>query len=481
MGFCPDPALLPRESDVLLVLNADVPIDHIIELAKGAQTIVAVTTHAFYPQEEADIRERLGDVCFEWLPMSWLLDDAAMEGCDADAIAELAPDGGRVDAATFMRRSRALRNERAAATLARHVAWRRAFAADGLGIAASAWPDARLIQLPDAAGATPASPSPATRLKQLLAMTRVVLVEGAGERFAFMGSVGRLRCAPGVRVRGMRVPLLAALARGDGLSPVRRLLTGTLAVLGDDGPVEPAPTVHRFAPWMLRAFPALRVFVDGLHPPNYPVAYGVAFRGARIVPREACDAEWFAKCGCEVLPRAAVLAEELPYGDPSAPRAIRNVALMLNHAGDWTALIDRSDTDLVVQAFLDAAEMAPEFTFRVRAHPTMAAAEHDGLGSRVRMRAMVEARGLPNVEFSEHSFDADMAWTECCVTEYSNVLVDCLKAGKPSVALNPTNRRNLLAHLAPIGLREVADATGLVRFLRAVNRETERAANAQGA
>jgi hypothetical protein len=141
---------------------------------------------------------------------------------------------------------------------------------------------------------------------------------------------------------------------------------------------------------------------------------------------------------------------------------------MLNHAGDWSALIDRSDTDLAVMAFVEAAVLLPQFIFRVRPHPTMAIVEHEGIHSRERLCKWIIDLKLPNLEFSHSSLEEDIDWTDCCVSEYSNVLIDCMKLGKACIALNPTNRRNFLKHLEPLGLHVVHDGAGLALFLRGI-------------
>jgi hypothetical protein len=463
MTFCADPAGLPAEADMLVVIHQDVALEAIAELARAqaAASLIVVTTHAFFPEEEERLRALCAPGQLWWLPMSWLLTDGQMEACDDRAVATLSARGGRIDVGGVMALSRRLRNEAAAERLRRQVHWRSAFAAQGLGIVAEVWTDAPPIAVPE--------PSAGAEHKPLIARMHeaatVEIVEAFGQRHIFMGSASRLRFHHDAKRHVCQPPLATAIGRGQGLRLMRRLTTGAVAAARRGTDAKAATTIHQYAPWMAEAFPDLLIFVDGLHQPNYPVSYGAAFRDLHVVSREECDRIWFEKCGAIVLPPAPILAPERPYGNPSKPRPVRNICLMLNHAGDWTALVDRSDTDLVVMEFVDAARRLPHLCFRVRPHPTMAMPEHEGVHSRERLEAWVRGQGLANLDISSGGAEEDLAWADLCVTEYSNMLVDCMKADMACLALNPTNRRNLLAHLGPRGLAEVKDGRSLADFI----------------
>lgn len=458
-------ATIPDKVDAVFVINQEITPEQIASIVHGDQIkrLIIVSTHAPFPNEHHNFRILLEPARFWWIPMSWLLTDSEMEGCDDQAVGELAAGNKCLDMGAFYRRSRYLRNELAARLLAQHVCWNLCYAAEDIGVARDAWADA--IPLNQSKYTQRSLFSRITsRVKSMQNIPKIQIIEDEFECYAFIGDTRRLRFRDSARVRAMKAPLLLSLREESEISILKRLVTSAGMVSGEKK-FRVATSVHNYSPWMLEAFPELRVFVDGLHPPNYPISYGAGYRGSLVVYREECDRQWFEKCGCNVLPPPHILAQERDYGDPCRPRHIHNVCLMLNHAGDWSALIDRSDTDFVIMAFADAAAKAPQFSFRVRPHPTMSMVEHEGIRSYERLSKWISGINLPNMEFSQSSIEEDQTWTDCCVSEYSNVLVDCMKADKACIALNPTNRRNFLKHLEPLGLQVVHNGDELADLL----------------
>jgi len=472
-SYFDDMSVLPQAVDGLFVVNQEAAPSRVANLVREfrVRSLVIVSSHAPFPDEFASFRLAMKTVRLWWIPMSFLLTDAEMEGCDDQAVAELAGDGRRLDVGCFLIRSRYLRNELACQNLSGRVKWQWCFASNGIGIVREAWRDAAPLERQG----DHAQPARSARLLRLVGRffqrrnpIQIEIVEDGYECYIFIGgSTHRLRFREGVNCHTW-VSSLGGFSFQSDIEVLCRLVeiaTSRFRIRE----TRVATTVHHFSPWMLDRFPDLRVFVDGLHPPNYPIAYGASYRGVTIVSREHCDRKWFEKCGCSVLPPAHVLAPERSYRNAANCRPFRNICLVLNHAGDWSALIDRSDTDLVVMEFVAAAQDLPELRFRVRAHPTMAIAEHEGSHSLDRLRRWVIGQGLENLQFSTASLDQDMAWAECCVSEYSNILVDCMKSGKMCLALNPTNRRSFLEHLEPEGLRTVSNGQGLAKLLRSCN------------
>lgn len=464
---------LPEVVDALFILNQEAEPEQIKHLVDefGITSAIIVTSHAPFPDEQEAFRFVLGAVRLYWIPMSWLLTDGEMEACDDQAVDELTSDGGRFDAGAFFERSRYLRNLRASMNLGQRVRWERVYACQGLGVICAAWQRALPLELVKRQQVKP----PRTFIKRIFgrlqgrqAESSIEVVEDGTIAYAFIGgSTNRLRFRD--QARRHLIKGRSGSFNSESSQDIQAHLVEKASRQFSTLPIQVATTVHNFSPWMLARYPDLRVFVDGLHPPNYPVSYGPMYRGTQIVSREDCDRRWFEKCGCTVLPPASILAPELPYLEPNTVNLIRNICLMLNHAGDWSALIDRSDTDLTVMAFTEAVGSIPELNFRVRAHPTMAIREHEGIGSLVRLRQRVASLQLKNLQFSTASLDDDIAWTDCCVSEYSNVLIDCMKIGKLCLVLNTTNRRSFLEHLSPLGLRTVHDSHELIDFLQPIS------------
>ncbi len=453
-----EPASLPERVDCLCVINQDTQPQHIVSSIGTASAAIIISTHAPFPEEIDEIASKLPKASLTWRTMSSLLDDNLMETCDDLAIAACSDPP---TSSEFMLESRRFRNFEACKALAKSSRWERCIVDDGLGIVPDAWPDA--ARFPKKKGE---NSSLLARLRHRIAslgdLCRFELVEHNGETYVFVGPTRRLKLREGTKVRTERIGLLSALARGAGSGFEQRILSGALKAVSEKvgKPLTVCTTVHAYLPWFLDSSPQIRVFVDGLHTPNYPVSYGASYRGATIVAREDCDRQWFEKCGCRVIDAPAFIEPEPPAQLPADSRPIRTIGLMLNHAGDWTALIDRSDTDFTILEFVKAARQSG-LEFRIRLHPTMATEEHEGMRSMHRVREWIEHLNIPNLSLSSGSLDEDIEWSDCVVSEYSNVLVDCLKQGKACIALNPTNRRSFLAYLEP-DLPTVSDAEGIL-------------------
>jgi hypothetical protein len=124
-------------------------------------------------------------------------------------------------------------------------------------------------------------------------------------------------------------------------------------------------------------------------------------------------------------------------------------------------LINRSDTDLLIEGFARLAGRHKEMEFIVRMHPTMATVDHEGVNSKRRIRAFVASLGYANLMISERTLAEDLARCDLCVSEYSQVLIDAWKHGKLGIAVNPTTRRSFMSDYQGLGFPHVAGLDSL--------------------
>jgi hypothetical protein len=115
--------------------------------------------------------------------------------------------------------------------------------------------------------------------------------------------------------------------------------------------------------------------------------------------------------------------------------------------------------------FIYAASKLPNLNFKIRFHPTMANAKHDGAQSLKRYLGWIGELNLPNITVSSDKLDIDLDWSDCLVSEYSNVLLEGAALGKFCVALNATNRRNFIEHMQGSGVAMMKCGEDLVSFL----------------
>ncbi len=470
---------LPEFADAVFVLNQEAEFGILKKIFDRhcIRRAVIVTSHAPFPDEQKALQQTLDPVLLHWIPMSWLLTDRMMEDCDNIAVDELTTANRRLNTSSFLKRSRFLRNQLACIRIRERLRWRHCFASNGLGVVLSAWKGALALSPATAYYRNTIGSMMPRLMKQIQGIRKkdsIEVVSNEEEAFAFIGGpVNRLRFRAGTQTHKIEASTFHFKTTYNQKLVVSlfRIASRKFSFL----PINIATTVHNFSPWMLDSFPGIMVFVDGFHPPNYPVSYGAAYRGARIVSREDSDRLWFKKCGCTVIQAPSIIEPDAPYRYAYAQKrkGMQNVCLMLNHAGDWSALIDRSDTDLAVMTFAEGASRLPSLKFRIRPHPTMANPAHEGIRSLQRLKHWAQKVRCSNLSFSQETLANDLAWADCCVSEYSAILVDCFNSGKNCIALNPTNRRSFLDHLRPIGLPIAHNSEDLVFSLKAIASKSE--------
>jgi SAM-dependent methyltransferase len=299
------------------------------------------------------------------------------------------------------------------------------------------------------------------------------VVSKDGAHHLFLTSLRRVELADGVEVR--RSPLSSDVerrcqgSREDARDAFQALARGHLP---DGAPAGITTTVHEFRHWMARLGAPVSIVIDGYHPPNYSRSYIDYFaKDAAILAREPVSLAWFSRYGWRTVLEPAIL-KPLRFAAPALPDGERlRVLVALNHAGDWSALIHRSDTDRLVKAMGDLAAALPGIDVRVRAHPTMATPEHEGVLSRERLANHLLGRKLPNLTVSTGSLAEDLAWSTVVLSEYSQVLIDGWSCGKPGVIVNLTGRRSYFQVYEDLGFPAVSDLSALVMLMRDLARD----------
>lgn len=457
--------------DVLLVLNQNSDLSRVARaLAPLKGPVVVVTSHALLEEERVLARAAFGtDLRLHRLDE--FLDDATMAACDERATGELLGAGVPYERYTrqFEERSERYRNAAVAMRLAERYRPRRVLFQEGLGIHAGAWRErgAMPLQLAWSLGLGQLRHRVRRVFDALRPQTLALLEHGEG-RFLFVGRTHRIAFAPGCRLRAV-----GAFRDGFGRRQSARVSVQRAVREHAGTGLTVCAALHEYRPWLGSLGAPLAVFTDGYHPSNYPRAYLDGIGPCQFVVRDMFDARWFDRFGRPYRRPFGFLASAHMRPLPVAP-PVRTVVVALNHAGNWTALISRSDTDLVAMAAADLARALPAVHVVIRPHPTMAEPHHEGVRSLERLRAFVASHGLPNLSFSQGPLDGDLARGDLFVTEYSNVLITAWRMGKPGVAFNPTRRRDLMQDYRALGFpgaTSTAELLALVTRAVAVPRE----------
>lgn len=208
---------------------------------------------------------------------------------------------------------------------------------------------------------------------------------------------------------------------------------------------------------------------DAFRPTNYPpylFAYPIIGRG-EYVPKDGIDAQFFSNSGCEVLNERPIFLEsdDLKIAEHGKELELKTIILSLNHAGDWTALISRSDTDLLISSFASTARKFPDLEFIIRTHPTMTGPRAEGEGSLDRIKKFIAESKLPNLKVSELSLEEDWERGDLFISEYSLSVIDAIKKGKLGVFYNITGRQSFMIDWEQMGIKTITSNLELEELL----------------
>jgi hypothetical protein len=464
----------PDPIDALFVINQDTDLHRLAGRVRkaGFRRGVILSSHHLFTHERKIAAERMVAVH----TFADLLTDAEMAACDDRATEKLRPARRKeknrgLYTARFMQASRGFKNRLVLEKLRQRYRIGRIFFHPGLGIAGDCWKEAGGVSLEQTLWARVSAPARRLfsrvdrewgRFKQWRGFYRVS--DGSGG-YLFLSPVERLKLSDRVAIRPVRIPLPDRLRfhlfpgwRSQTLSRFQRRA-------GRAGkPLPPATTIHEYRPEFGRLDTPLYVFLDGYHPENYPRSYLDSFSDTCIfVFDDPISSVWFKKFGRPVCPAPSFFSSpRMATADAAFPGAVDTVLLALNHAGDWTALINRSDTDRLVEAFIEVARQVPDADFVIRPHPTMAAVEHEGTGAMERIRSCVAGQRLANLSVSRVSLGEDLARADLVVSEYSQVLIDAFRSARLGLIANLTNRRSFMPVYEALGFPAVHDGAALI-------------------
>lgn len=412
---------------------------------------VVLTSHAPYPSEINAFKIALAHMPVHFVTMAELFDDSDLAALDAETTRELLAQHSAWEPYTerYERLVTRKKNTVALDFLRKKYAFSRFFCTAGPGIDTSFWAQqgARILSKPDVLGRLKRTlPAKAIRwLRNRLRRPPRVgsLIEDNGRRYLFLCSIRRLKLRPGTVVRK---------------SLVRDTIFEADVI---------ATTLHDHTDSVHRLGRLVCVFADGFLPSNYPRSFLDAYGPAEFVSNEPFALRWFKSCGMRVATAPEFIAQA-HFSPAICRREIRTVIALLNHAGDWSALVHRSDTDVMVMALVELARAIPDLQFVLRIHPTIDHPRHEGLGARARIGAFVAGSSLPNLSISHETFDADLARGDFFLSEYSATLLDVWRAGLPGLAVNLTRRRSFMQDFVDLGFAEVSNINALEHTIREV-------------
>lgn len=208
------------------------------------------------------------------------------------------------------------------------------------------------------------------------------------------------------------------------------------------------------------------IFQDGHFPSNYSPGHLWEYESYHaFVPSNPFSDKWLKICG-----RKTVNIYE--FNDPEMKEVVFSnssldkILIILGHAGDWSALINRSDTCHFVTGVKRIANLFENFKFRIRLHPTMNSLEHEGPNSSLRILEEIKSWKATNVEISSYPLTVDLEWADFVVSEYSQVLIDSWVMGKLGASLNVTGRRSFMQDYNQLGFINAESVDHLILIFK---------------
>ena len=441
--------------DALFVINQDADLPKLGEFCESNrfEKVFLLSTHHLFPHErDAFLSEYTGQASI--IPMAFLLEEKMMDHCDnmtSDLIEKgvIAPHS---QGAVMLQ----IKNQAVWARLSNMHSFRSIFSTPGLGISYQVWEDLGALFM------EPRKYDCQTEKTKDVSVNVSVFHENT-TRYLFLTSTKRLsltRSPDSIKKFNMPVSILKT-ADTDKLE---KFLHTILPLNNGEFTNIISTTIHEYDSFMHGFNLPVAVFVDGYHPPNYNKAYMDAYGDVRFLSSDPISVEWFKRFG-RTTGKAPSFISPARMRKPKKNTS-GHVLLALNHAGDWSALIERSDTDIVIEAFAEVAARVPNLSFVIRPHPTMAHPAHEGSNSINRIREFVAARALPNLTMSSNtSVEDDINGALLVCSEYSQVLITAWLQGIYGISVNLTQRRSFMQAYSDMGFPEASSTDELFNFV----------------
>lgn len=423
-----------KRVDAILVTNSDVTLKAITALveSRAIRSAVIVTSHLYYPNEQ-EILSALFTKGVEFLPFAAVLSEGDLDRADELARTELEGTSRTTFVASYQNRINILKNQWARERVTQIYDAPQTYSAAGLGVMADVWTEEGVAAFQTE---RPGRTHFWARLRNRFGLERQYATYRDGQQsYLLVGSAKRI---PFAKMPSKRLSLPKLLGK---LYILWRVLTGGKAL-------HISCSVHD------RHGDARHIFIDGYHPSNYPFSYLGSFHPeTTFLVSTPFSGQWFRRFGFAIhvpgeLLKPSYFAEKIAER-PANTR--KRILLLLNHAGDWAAIINRSDTESLVVAICSIAKSLPSADFVIRPHPTAVHPEHEGRYAIARLHDYVAWLGLKNLSVSEATLDNDIAMADICVSEYSMTLVTCYERGKPALVANLTRRRSLMQDYQQFG------------------------------
>lgn len=225
----------------------------------------------------------------------------------------------------------------------------------------------------------------------------------------------------------------------------------------------------------------VRYIQDGYLPPNYSSVY-LKFKPSNVAyyAWDVLGTEYFLNSDIPVT--VMPFRKKLYMPNPIFKDVIKQVLIATSGPGDWTAQKNRSDEDLMLEAFVEVAKLFPNIKFIYRCHPTWVHPEHNGVNSITRAADYITYSKCDNLKLSSNipserlndfvlsfprsSLEEDLKNTDMVFGEHSISMIDAAFKNIPFASVNLTRRRNLFEGYTRMGFPHCTSANEIIKVIK---------------
>lgn len=470
-----------KSIDAVFILNQNASLNSIVELIKNLRfsKVLFITSHHFFDNELIILNNYINNIEYEIKEFREFFNDSELEQCDNAATEKVLKSiRNHIDRCKynyfFVYESKLNKNKLLFKKLIENYNFIQIYYNDGLGICGEFWHSKGGIIL-DADNVNLLYERKKSIKKFLrkiqyfknfiisqyrlyLSIIDLVLICENENMYFFHCSLKRLLIEENIDLKEIKIKVKNywnwfILLNGKG-NIIRRYFRKKY---GKNSKIFFCSTIHEYSYDLIKKvnYDTL-IFVDGFNPSNYPRSYIDTYFHGKFVPRDMFDKIWFESYNKKTqLAPAWIKKPFMNINTNFHNTRINNIFLMLNHTGDWTAIINRSDTDVLIENFVRLCYEFPQIKFVIRLHPTMDDEQHEGVFSKQRVEKYINSKKLPNLEISNNGLSSDLEASDLVISEYSNVLLDAFRMGKAGLIANFTGRRSFMEDYEKIGFCKV--------------------------
>ncbi len=170
---------------------------------------------------------------------------------------------------------------------------------------------------------------------------------------------------------------------------------------------------------------------------------------------------------------------------PKRISGVKKIVVVASGAGDWTAMKNRSDEDIMVSWFVSVAQKYPNIRFVYRCHPTWVHPSHQGVNSINRVAEYLEICGTDNIvlsanipnnslkhfelTYSRDSLSNDIKNADIVFGDHSVSMLDAGMEGTIFCSINVRKQEDFFKSMTDLGFKSCASASEICDFIDSVS------------